>query len=370
MALPNPSLDELTNRIYSRIASETGINVPLNSSFMGRLAKIIAAEIKNIWDSVNEELRQSDLTTATGASLDAIGSLFGVVRKNDEKASSTGGSRAVRFTNTGGLSVTIPPGTRVWKDNSPQIAYVTTEGVTVAPGTNGDVHVVAANIGNVYNVSVGELTRHNYPSASVIVTNTLPITNGTFSESDDSYRERILQGIRSRRVTNMDTIIALAREVPGVKDIIPFNQKRGPGSFDLIVLPFAQNTISQVVSEVNALILDSIPIGINAYVSGPNYRFLDLTINIKFSPTVGTRQEEIRDNVRQQILAYIDALPLELGGNTGALWVPKIKGFAVSDVAVLDASVSVGLDGVPYSPNGEVRIGVGDKLAIRTLSVQ
>lgn len=370
MPLPNPTIDELTNRIYLRICNETGLNVPISASNMGRIAKIIAIEIKNIWDSVNQEFAQSDLTTATGASLDSIGSLFNVIRQQNQPATSLGGSRSVRFSNVGSSSILLNAGIRVWKDSSPQIAYLTTEGSTVAPGSYVNVHVVAANPGDVYNVTIGELTRHNYPSTSILVTNILPITNGANEESDASYRERILQGIRSIKSPTINSLVALARQVPGVQDVIAFNKKRGPGSFDLVVIPYTQNTVAQVVSEVNSLISDYVLAGQDAYVTGPNYRFLDLNINLRFSPTVGTRQEQIRDTLRQQIQSYIDSLSLELGGNVGSLWVPKIKSFATSDVDVLDASIGVGLDGVPYSPNGEVRIGIGDKIALRTLNVQ
>lgn len=371
MSVPRPTEGEILQRIYNRILNETPITAKLDSSVIGVLLKIIAAEMNLVWTYVEDLYRQSNLSTATGQALDNFGLLLGVPRKAANNSSTLGYTRAVRFTNLGAGSATIPIGTRVFKENSPQIAYFTVEGTNLSAGQSAEVHVKAAYEGDVYNVGIGELNRHSVANVTVSVTNILPIQNGNYEESDASYRERLFQEMTRRDVLNPANCDAMLRRVPGVKDVYILDFKRGSGTFDAIIIPYNHSAISAIVSECQSLLDEFVPIGISARARPPQYRQLDITINLRFDPKKSDMKETIRESIRAQIISRVDNLPVENGSGNGTFYTNQIRATAlVAGSEVLDAVVLLGLDGSPLSPEGEIRLGIGERLVLRSLSVE
>jgi uncharacterized phage protein gp47/JayE len=369
--IPRPTSDEILTRIYNRIRNETPINAPLDSSAIGVILKIIAVEMDAVWNTVEDIHNQSNLSTATGASLDNFGLQFGVPRRQAKNATTAGYARAVKFTNNGVATVSVPSGTRVYKDTDPQIAFFTIEGANINPGQSGELHVTSAETGSIFNVGIGELNRHSLPNVSVTVTNMLPIQNGEMRESDSSYRERILQDIRRRDVLNLENTNALLRSIPGVRDVYVLDKKRGAGTFDAIIIPYNQSMSASIVAEAQRLLNDSIPIGISAVARPPQYRQLDIKINLRFSPDTGDRRDSVRESIRSMVLGRVDNLPVENGTGNGTFNTDTISAIAtLADPSVLDAIVTLGLDGSPLLSNGEVNLGVGERLIIRSLQIQ
>lgn len=369
--VPRPTESEILQRIYNRILNETPITAKLESSVIGVILKIIAAEMNLVWEYVEELYRQSNLTTATGQSLDNFGLLFGVPRRAANNSSTLGYSRAVRFSNLGAGSVSIPIGTRVFKETDPQIAYFTVEGITLAAGQSAELHVKAAYEGDIYNVGIGELNRHSVPNVNVAVTNILPIQNGNYEESDASYRERLLQELTRRDVLNPANCDAMLRRVPGVKDVFILDQKRGNGTFDAVIIPYNHSSTSAVVAECQTLLDEYVGIGISSRARPPQYRQLDITVNLRFAPQNSERRELIRESIRAQIIARVDNLPVENGSGNGTFYTNQLRATSIlASNSVLDAVVLIGLDGSPISPDGEIRLGVGERLILRSLSVE
>lgn len=371
MPLARPSRKEIEDRIYARIINETPLTANKDSSIIGQIIKINAAEYDALWSALEDLERRSKPTTAIGGELDSWGNLLGVPRRVAKQAGTTGFSRAVRLSNNSGGSVVVPSGTRIFKESDPRIAFFTTEAVSVAGGGSTDVHVTAAEIGEIFNVSIGELNRHSMPDAALTVTNILPIQNGSFLESDGSYRDRIIQELRRRNVLNPETLVALLRSVPGVRDVFLLDLNRGDGTFDVVIVPYNETAASQVVSECQALITENAPVGINGQAISPRYRQLDIEVTLRFAPDVGDRRETIRESIRAQIAARIDNLPLEDGSGVGTFYTHHIRPIALGldPTAVLDATVKLGLDGSPLLSEGEVVLSVGERLVLRSLSV-
>lgn len=370
MPIARPSQSEILSRIHNKIRLNTSLTANLDSSMIGMLTKIIAAEMDMIWQYVEEAERQSNISTATGENLDNFGMLFAVPRKTEAASSTAGLARSVRFTNNGATTVNIPTGTRVWKTEMPSLAYFTIETVSITAGSSEFVHVRAAETGEVYNVGVGELTAHNHPITSVTVTNVLPIMNGESRESDASYRERILQEMSRRDVVNSSNIVALLRSVPGVRDIYLLEGYRGHGTFDAVIVPYNYSDISTVVSECQELINDAVPVGISGRAVPPTYRQLDIRVSLQFAPGTSSRWETVREAIKVQISSMVDNLPVEDGSGSGTFYASRIQSTAqTSDAIVLDARVSLNLDSVPYSSEGEIRVGKGERLIIRSLAV-
>lgn len=370
MAVARPSYQEIVNRIYSSLRSQTSIQADLDTSAIGVLVKTFAAEQDRYWTALEEVERQQNLLTATGAGLDRWGVNIGVPRKAAENANSYGQVRPLRFTNTGNASITIPANTRCWPANTPQFAYFTTEGITLSAGQQGEVHIIAAEPGDIFNVSIHQINRCNFPG-SLVVDNILPLSNGNFLESDDSYRERLIQEYRGRVVFNRDTAVALVRSVPGVKDVFIIEKARGPGSFDAIVVPYSTANTAQIVQEAQNLLTIRTPVGISGIAKPPIYRYLDVRIQLKFSPTQTSQREAIRETVRAEVAALIDGLPVEDGSGTGALFLGQIRGLALNGGSgVIGGTVQVGLDGTALGNEGEIKLSIGERLVLRGLVVQ
>lgn len=370
MALPRPSYTEIEQRLWNKVRANTTITVNLDSSALGVFIKAAAAEFDALWTEFEQVANNSQLTTATGPALDVLGMDLGVPRRADRASSTSGLARAVRFTNTGVATVTIVSNTRVWKESSPQIAYFTTETATILPGTAQEVHVTAAAVGETYNVGIGELNRHNVSNVSVTVTNILPIETGSFQESDAAYRERLIQEYRRRRVLNLSNLDSLMRSVPGVQDVYIINQRRGDGTFDVIIVPRSITSLSAVVDECNRLLAQNTPAGVSGIARAPRYKQLDVQINLRFSPASNIDRERVRENIRQQIRARVDNLPVEDGSGGGSLYTGQLQALAGNaDTTVLEASALFGLDGRPLASAGEVRLGIGERIVLRSLEV-
>jgi len=371
MAVPRPSKNEIIDRIYNRILAEsTAIQADLDGSIIGMIVKLVGAELDSVWAYIEELYNQSNLTTATGGSLDQMGLLIGVQRKTESRATTLGQTKAVRFTNLGGTTINIPTSTRVWKANEINTAFFTVEGAAVPAGQSVDVHVSAAESGPAFNVGVGELNSHNVPTTSIKVTNIIPIENGSFTESDASYRERILQEYRRRNVLNPDNTIALLRSIDGVRDVLLLNLSRGTGTFDAIVVPYHQTQANDVVAQCQRLLDDAVPVGVSGKAKLPIARILDIKISLKFAVTF-TNQDSVRQAVKSQIMSRLDALPIENGSGAGSVFMSQLRNIAASsDIGVIDASITGSLDGFPLSPEGEIRVALGEQIVLRTLSVQ
>lgn len=371
MAIPRPTYSEILDKIHNRIITETSFTGDLNTTGIGLIQKIIAAELDEVWAQLQELERQSNISTATGGSLDALGLMLGVGRVRARKASSAGGAPAVRFTNVGAGPTIVPAGTRVWRQATPAIAYFTTEGATVAAGTSADIHVAAAETGEVFNVGARQLDSHNVPNASILVSNVLPIQNGQLTESDESYRERLIREFQRRKTLNPANIVALIRNISGVRDAYLLDLYRGSGTFDIIVVPYDISSTSACVTEAQSLLNENVPAGISAKARGPAYRQLDVKIVLVWSQKETERRDAVRQNIRSQIISRIDNLAIEDGSGIGTFATSQIRGIALdADPIVMGATIVLGLDGSPLAPDGYITIETGQRIALRSLSVE
>jgi uncharacterized phage protein gp47/JayE len=371
MAIPRPSLQEITDRCISKIRqSRPDLIADVEGSAVGLIAGIVAEEFDNFWGILEELVRESSITTATGASLDQIGTFLGSPRKVESKATSLGLSKSVKFTNLGGSTVNVPANTRVWSTTNPNVAFFTTEGLVLTAGNSDLVHVSSAGTGQFYNVDIGQLTSHNAPTSAVVVTNIIPIQNGSEQESDDSYRERLLQEMRRRNVTNTETVVAMLRGVDGVKDVLPLPKYRGNGTFDAIIIPYHRSQANSVVAKCQEMLDRNLSVTSSGRARLPIERLLVIKLSLVFK-TSATNKDSVRQNVRAQIIARLDGLGVSSGSDTESLFLDQLKAVAVnSDNSVVDATMTVSLDGRTISPSGELRVGLGERIVLDDIQVR
>ena len=144
---------------------------------------------------------------------------------------------------------------RTWKEGMSGIVYhVSEERITVMfpnEKTNtqnhffipeqGTVDIAVASVlaGASYNVTRNTVTLQKQPNKNVTsVTNENPIRGGTDEEDDDTYRERILEKLRSAEVSFVGCdadYVRWAKEVSGVGSAVVEAEWKGPGTVKVVV---------------------------------------------------------------------------------------------------------------------------------------
>ena len=371
MAFTPRTTEEIAGQIWSDIVTRTNITANLDDSPLGMLVKIVSAKMSELEALYADSIKQANLTTATGAGLDLWGANIGVPRKQSQKATSIGSGRAIRFINNGGSPVTINEGTRVWCSRNPQLAFFTTEGITLGAGIYGEVHAIAADTGESFNVAVDTIDRHNYVGGSVSVTNIFPIDNGSLRESDDSYRSRIKSALQHRSVFNPSIAESLARQIPGVRDAVIINGRRNDGTFDCIVFPYVSTDVTNIVSKAEEIFTEYSPVGVSFKVYGPINRYVDVDAAITFKPGSESEREGVRENIRQQIANFIDNLPIETGSGAGGFYPGQIETIIRgASLSIVNANVLVKVDGVRVAPSELVNLTIGEKFTTRLVSIR
>lgn len=157
----------------------------------------ISYALSEVWQDIYQAKRQSHVLTASGADLDLLAGKFGLVRKGV-----TGSSTILNF--TGDDETVIPAGTVV-TDSTGNIRYQTKytiklgKNITItrplASASIGD-SVLAESLdeGSKSSIENGLLTKLETPIPGVTsVINILPSIGGNEIESDEDFRQRILQ---------------------------------------------------------------------------------------------------------------------------------------------------------------------------------
>lgn len=369
MIIPRPTYNEIVNTLYNDIVSQTPLNAELESSVLGVIVKTTAAELDRLWGIVEEIGKQTDLTTAYGDGLDRFGAMIGVLRKQAQKASSIGFTKPVRFTNLSGSPITVPSGTRVWGSVDPSLAFFTDEGVTIGGGESQEVHITAAEVGEVYNLPVDSIDSHSYGSGSLTVRNILPIREGSYRESDDAYRSRLINEFRARVTFNKEVCESLLLRVANIKNVVILEHEYGPGTYEAIVVPHNTTTIAETLTLAQQILDEYNPIGVIGYVVPPLFRYLDVDISLTFKASA-INKSATREEIKSQIVSLIDNTDIEQGNQESTLFLNQIRGIALNaDSEITGATLNIGLDGNPISSVGELTLRKGEKLVLRSINV-
>lgn len=226
MAFERPSLKTIYERIITGIESRLTGGVPLLARAVLRvLAKVFAGVIHLAYGFIEYISRQLFVDTAEVDYLSRHGVVWGVSRK----ASSYAGGH-VTFTGTG--SPTIPADTRV--QNADGVEYATLGDAAISGGSVY-VQVQAVEPGAEGNFVGGSVTLVNPISQVNDNATATAMTGGQDRETDDDYRERILQRIRGQgQGGTAADYVRWALEVPGVSGAWCYPLVQGPGTVGMV----------------------------------------------------------------------------------------------------------------------------------------
>lgn len=218
MAQNIPTTQEIKDSILTGLESILAQTAPLNDkAFLRVLSAVLAMAFTTLYKfGVNETL-QSLAITATGSGLNNIGQEYGVIRKPAEAAILT-----IELPGTNG---TIIPATIDYVGDANSVRYRPDTSVTISGGV-AISNVTAQTLGVVGNLNVSDTMTigTQVAGAETVATVTVVVNTGAEVETDDAYRARILNAIRSTTGGGNATDHKIwSEEVAGVKQAYPYS---------------------------------------------------------------------------------------------------------------------------------------------------
>lgn len=264
---------EIRNNLAENIKNTLNTTYTASDSTSNIIANSVASSIGDLKNEVVQALNQMQLSQATGESLDAIGfGLYGLRRKQATKANTRNEGRNLVFTagqkTFGELNnanpIIIPKGTSISvidDFDTRDILYTVIEDTTLGANlTTVAVKVEAVATGEFYNVERDTLIFHNFRNYArsqfneLSVTNLYPIVNGADLESDELYRNRIINHVSSMTTNSNNYYLYRGLSIPGVVDVRVIPSYYGIGTVG--VLPITDG--SAVSTNINNSVISAI----------------------------------------------------------------------------------------------------------------
>lgn len=363
-----PTLEELTARIWAAISESTGLTDTSESAVGYNIAKACAAEALSRWETLAQVERAHDFSTAYGADLDKLGEMFGVYRQRPSTASTKSSPRDLKFTNNGAGTVTVPEGTRVWDPQNPDISYFTTLATNINAGQQAYIPAAAPAQGASYNVGANRLTSHNVVASSVTVTNEIPITSGSDTEDDDTYRSRISNALLRLEGPNLTTVRSVLMEVPGVRNVTLFNLSRGTGTLDALIEGYDREIPDAVLSACQSILDDTVAAGISAKARGPVLKYVDVSVQVVIKSTGSLTS--VKSSISEAIRGYVDNLTIEDGTGIGTLYMSELAArIQESSPDIITSRATLTVDGIP-ALSSDQRLQFGSKFVSQAVIVR
>ena len=305
--------EEIVVRILDSLERNANITATSPGSIARAFAESFGAEMFYLYESFKEAINQTNLSTASGRSLDLIGELYNVRRKtiSDQLVFERSTANIEFFLDrVSTADVVIPKGTLVYNDvgsyTSAQYSYKVASDIIILAGVTRAYGIVEPNFqSNDYVASVGSLTRHNFispPGSLVFCSNPKEIYPILNAESDDNYRRRIISAVKINATGTAEALRFAALSVKGVRDIRIREASYGLGSCDIIIVPEVAGRLESIPSLVTSTIAPIRPLGIrmNVTVAEP----IDYSIQATITLPYGTA-DNLRRGVENQASVFV-----------------------------------------------------------------
>lgn len=271
---------EITRDALRRLSANTSITYYGEGSVSRTIVDVIAREIESVYDSIDLNMSQARLVTASGAFLDLIAQQYGITRLPGSSGSVIAEDKAIRVYVTNGRLVDrlgqvggqgiIQAGTKIYnRDRS--ISYTISSNV-VFPASATTVFVPAvptdSSKGSANNVTSGSLISHDM-GTGIFVENLVSIIGGSDVESDEELRLRISRIAGTSVPGSRISVTQAAFSNAGVSDIRIFDAKHGAGSFEILIVPVSGRASGSVLDTVKNAVGRVTPFGIRFTVRGP-----------------------------------------------------------------------------------------------------
>ncbi len=299
------SYESILKRMEENFKNITGHDAD-KSADIGIKMRLLASELYSCYGYLNWLKNEMFIQTANGNSLDNHAILRGLERKKGTYAT---GKIEFSVTVASLQNIVIPIGTICSTSGvSPLFFEVTEETILPAGHTAVLVNAKAQEVGVKYNVLSSTINT----CVTVLVgiekiNNVGGFSGGTDSEDDNSFRQRIIENIKSIPLaTNSKFYEEEAKTIDGVYYANVLPQARGIGTINVYV--YGKNSACSYaqVQEVSTY-LNSIR-EINCDISVYNATLFNIDVSISVKAKAGYSQTEVEANCYKNISNYINSI--------------------------------------------------------------
>ncbi len=226
-------IDRIVADQQSRAQAMFGADVDLTSgSAMRKVLDAVAWDAQELWRGLEAQYYSNFVTTATGPSLDLLGTDLGIARRNLQAQ----GQVVLTLTHGAtGRTYVLPEGTVIETTAAPVISFRATGPVTLSPDRPvATITVQAVSRGPGGNLPAGRQLQidpgwaalHlNLGEATITPANPQAFSGGELVEADADYRSRLL-GV-PRTIWTPDAVLAQVLDTDGVRDAAVFDPLGG-----------------------------------------------------------------------------------------------------------------------------------------------
>jgi uncharacterized phage protein gp47/JayE len=314
------SKNEILQQELAKIARNTPFTATGAGSIVRALADVFATQLGDMYDALDYNVNQTLVTTATGAALDLIGTVYNVQRKKINEVAALDkklGAFIFYISTPYSQSILIPRGTNIYSSTSSYIgqrfSYKTTEDTVIPAGRTRAYASIEPNFSdNVYTAGKNTLIIHDASAPAGVTihcTNTKEIAPLNESENDEQYRIRIIRQIRVATSGSGEALRFAGLAVNGVRDVKIRQTPYGLGSFEAIIVPERDSNTVDTLSKARAAMEEVRPVGVRMFSVAPTPLTFDMELTI-VAPTsaIESVNVNIANRVNVAISRYLNSL--------------------------------------------------------------
>lgn len=259
----------------------------------------VANELAKHYIELDSFIRRAFIQTSHSQWLDLRGCEYGLYRKQPTTAT-------VDLVFTGDDGTTIPEGFRVQTIDGKQFETTKT---TQISGGQAIVSALASQTGKTLNVAANSLTQMSMALAGVTsVTNPVGSSGGTDTESDDDFKQRILDRVRNPGASgNINHYIQWAMEVDGVGAVRVFPLWNGAGTVKVAILDSNRLPATQAIVDAVALHVESErPIGASVTVVSGTLFSVTIEVDIDLDGTMA--MTDVQAAIKKAVEAHLKSI--------------------------------------------------------------
>ncbi len=307
MPITRYSIDDIHQHMLNTMINHSGENsIRLDAHPLNLLAKASAGTIAGLYDALEDAIKGSFATTATGSDLDRLGLIWNIQRGAPTYAKA-------KISITGDENSIIPEQSLL--SNANGLLYETDETITLDATGKATLAITATQVGDAQNLTAQEELSWQLPIAGVSsygVALEESIIKAVDAESDYQFRQRILLELRNPRKVGTASdyhIWGLARQTHGVavSKVFVRGAVPQPGSIKIFIVieeddDFLNLPNQAQIEKVKAYIDTQRPVGTTIAVVAPILEQADITIaDLQIEDT--EQVIDVQKNIRYQLSA-------------------------------------------------------------------
>lgn len=341
------SSEQILGAALSRLTRETDVTITSPGGVARTFFEIVAEELGYDFRIMDANISSLFVSSAGGAALDKLGTIFGVARQESHSEIDANEGRLYFYLNSvsdhqpgssdidASYDVVIPAGTFV--STSGVETWMTTADCTIATGSHMAFASVKPVTTTINSVGVGTVVNHNLDPAifpNVYVYNRMDLEVFDDIESDGNYRYRIVNAINLAAKGNALALRLAALGTPGVRDCKVVPLANGVGTVRVVVVPDASgiNDANGYFSDAQLNVMSAASAGDIIEIVRPN----ETRIDIKAVVSGGVSDREItamKGNIRRYLASLSIGDPVSSARitNEAISSSPNVKDFAIMD---------------------------------------